>query len=155
METQSRTIYIENLSLVTTKDNLTELFSKFGKVQDIQLPLFPTEHPINKTRNSQGSTKTKGYAFIEFQDEAEAELARKFFNNLDNILISKEQGKEIQPDDQSGDNNLRAKVLQHDLFYRFQHMRVLSMQDYNRLSEEFKGRKIQSLIEAAKCFVVT
>ena len=56
-------IMILNLPRETTKQELTELFAKFGKVSSCDIIL------------DKVTGKSKGFGFVEMQNEAEAKLA--------------------------------------------------------------------------------
>jgi cold-inducible RNA-binding protein len=74
METK---IYVGNLSFDTTEDNLKELFAQAGTVESVAL--------IKDRHTGQ----SKGFAFIEMSNQAEAEKAIQMFNgkSLDNREI--------------------------------------------------------------------
>jgi len=65
METK---IYVGNLSYDTTEDNLRELFAQAGTVASVALI---------KDRDT---GQSKGFAFIEMSNQAEAEKAIQMFN---------------------------------------------------------------------------
>ncbi len=64
-------IYIGNLNFKTTEENLSEKFSQFGKVESVE---------IIKDKNSGLS---KGFGFIEMNDDKEAEKAIFSLNGKD------------------------------------------------------------------------
>ncbi|KAI6014828.1 hypothetical protein BKA83DRAFT_4345131 [Pisolithus microcarpus] len=61
-DANEREVYVAGLSKFTTKDDLRGLFSTYGPVKDIRLA---------EDRNGQ----LKGFAFVEFQNEADARAA--------------------------------------------------------------------------------
>jgi RNA recognition motif-containing protein len=61
-------IYVGNLSFGTTEDELKELFAQAGKVVSVALI---------KDRDS---GQSKGFAFVEMSNQAEAEKAIQMFN---------------------------------------------------------------------------
>ena len=71
VETQRRTVFVNNLSFGVNEDALQSLFAKYGTVVDVYI-----------ARNSHG--KSRGYAYIEFTEESAAALAieqdKKEFN---------------------------------------------------------------------------
>ena len=65
-----RSVFVGNLNPMATRDHLDDYFSKFGKVEKINLKTVP------------GTDKNKGFAFIVF--------ARKLFVNIKSITAVKE-----------------------------------------------------------------
>ena len=61
-------IYVGNLSYATTEDDLRELFSQAGTVDSVALI---------KDRDS---GQSKGFAFVEMSNQADAEKAIQMFN---------------------------------------------------------------------------
>lgn len=64
------TLYVENINLEATHDFLSEIFSKFGKVVYVSIPKYKHNH-LNK-----------GFAFIEYDKESEAEEALSCFESV-------------------------------------------------------------------------
>ena len=64
-------IYIGNLPVETTRDELTEMFEKFGQVTEVRLI------------NDKYSTKSKRYAFVEMPSEDEARKAIEEINETE------------------------------------------------------------------------
>ena len=62
VETQRRTVFVNNLSFGVNEDTLQSLFAEYGTVVDVYI-----------ARNSHG--KSRGYAYIEFTEESAAALA--------------------------------------------------------------------------------
>jgi RNA recognition motif-containing protein len=62
-------ILIRNLDRITTKEDLTALFIKFGKVQSCNIVL------------DQNTGESKGFAFVEMPKAGEAKAAIKNLNN--------------------------------------------------------------------------
>jgi len=61
-------LYVGNLSYDVTKEQLTELFSKAGKIADV----------VVITDRDTG--RSKGFGFVEFASEKEAQKAIEMFN---------------------------------------------------------------------------
>ena len=61
----SESVYIRNLSFETTEDTLRKLFSPFGEILQIRLPVFAD------------SGKHRGYGFIDYKDSSSAKKALK------------------------------------------------------------------------------
>lgn len=147
-----RTIYVDNFSLDISEQTLAKLFSTFGKIKHIDLPIFPAEHPLNR-----GQTKNKGYAFIEYNSIADACKADAFFNDLK--LLSYLYSAEL-PDDRTesiGDNDktLLKRISNdpnHKLIY---YCRVMMKKNFTTLTDRFEEERLQSLIKAAKFLVIT
>ena len=59
----SVTLHIENIPFLATEQELRELFSPFGEIEEV---VIPTEH---------GTEKTKGFAFVTFVNEEGAQKA--------------------------------------------------------------------------------
>ncbi|KGF72545.1 RNA-binding protein [Neosynechococcus sphagnicola sy1] len=57
------TIYIGNLSFQATEEDLKEIFTEYGNVSRITLPI---DHETGKKR---------GFAFVEMEDEAKEDVA--------------------------------------------------------------------------------
>ena len=57
------TIYVGNLSYQATKDDITEIFTEYGKVKRVQLP---TDRETGKLR---------GFAFVDLEEEAHENAA--------------------------------------------------------------------------------
>jgi RNA recognition motif-containing protein len=64
-----RTIYVENIPINATHENLNKLFSREGRVVNVSIP---------KDKEKKG----KGFTFITYQTSEEAEKAIKSLNNL-------------------------------------------------------------------------
>jgi len=64
-------LYVGNLSYDTTEDELRELFSTHGTVESVNL--------ITES----GSGRSKGFGFVEFRDDQEANAAIAALNGTD------------------------------------------------------------------------
>lgn len=64
------TIYVERLKSDATHEWLTSVFSEFGNVVYISLPKYKHNNAI------------KGFAFIEYENEAEAQKALNYFESI-------------------------------------------------------------------------
>lgn len=64
-------IYVANLSFHTTEDDLRTMFSQYGKVESVKIIL-------DKETN-----KSRGFGFIEMQDDQAGQEAIKMLNNKD------------------------------------------------------------------------
>ena len=77
--TTTVTLHIGNISYQTTEESLTEKFSNFGKVINVQIPKRP-------------DGRSKGYAFIEVSDQSNAD---EMINKLDKTVF---EGRTIHVD---------------------------------------------------------
>ena len=68
-----RTLFINNLPFDVTKENIKNLFEKFGNILDIRIIYNPT------------TQKPRGYAYVEFQDES---VIDKIINCDKNFIIN-------------------------------------------------------------------
>jgi RNA recognition motif-containing protein len=64
-------LYVGNLPYNVTEDQLRELFSQAGQIKDVALI------------TDRQTGRSKGFAFVEFNTQAEAEKAIEMFNNQD------------------------------------------------------------------------
>ncbi len=62
-------LYVGNLSYNVTEDQLRELFSQAGQIKDVALI------------TDRQTGRSKGFGFVEFTTQAEAEKAIELFNN--------------------------------------------------------------------------
>jgi RNA recognition motif-containing protein len=62
-------LYVGNLSYNVTEDQLRELFSQAGQIKDVALI------------TDRQTGRSKGFGFVEFATQAEAEKAIEMFNN--------------------------------------------------------------------------
>jgi len=67
----AKRLYVGNLSWNTTEDGLREAFSKFGTVSE------------TKVISDKFSGRSKGFGFVEFEDDGEAEAAIAGMNDAD------------------------------------------------------------------------
>lgn len=65
------TIYVERIKPDATHEWLSTIFSKFGKVAYVSLPRYKHNRLI------------KGFAFVEFEKESEAQAVLEFFEKID------------------------------------------------------------------------
>ncbi|XP_078576254.1 la-related protein 7-like isoform X1 [Branchiostoma floridae x Branchiostoma japonicum] len=77
VQMDERTVYVECLPRTVTHEWIKTTFSVCGKVAYISLPRFKT------------SGDTKGFAFIEFEKQEEAEKACKMLNNPPDHMVGK------------------------------------------------------------------
>lgn len=172
---QLRTVYVENFPLTTPVSLVQKLFGNFGHVKGVDMPTFDQTHPICR---GLPKPKSKGYAFIEFSHENEAQRACQFFNDLTYILsasvrldhqdsqsfvsqsLSIEEIKEAlsrrrQVDDKIGESeDLREKVLSNLEFKKLLLVRVMMKKEFQKLSEHYNQMRFQSLVRAAKMLLV-
>lgn len=91
----TKKLFVGNLSYNTTSDHLINTFSDFGNVQDVKIIM------------DRETNRSKGFAFIEMNDEAEAQSAISGLNGSDiegrKIIVS--VAKELEP--RSKSNNSR------------------------------------------------
>ncbi|HVS00457.1 MAG TPA: RNA-binding protein [Thermoanaerobaculia bacterium] len=64
-------VFVGNLDFNTTRSQLEELFSQIGPVQDVFLP------------SDRETGRPRGFAFVEFESEEDAEKAIEKFNNFE------------------------------------------------------------------------
>jgi RNA recognition motif-containing protein len=64
-----KNIYVGNLDFQTTEEELRNLFGKHGKVERVSIP------------RDTATGKPRGFAFVEMQDDVEAERAIRTLNN--------------------------------------------------------------------------
>lgn len=62
-------LYVSNLSFHTSEEDLKQMFSAYGKVESVKII-------VDKFTN-----KSRGFAFIEMPNEAEAQEAIKMLND--------------------------------------------------------------------------
>ncbi len=82
-------MYIGNLSFAVVEDDLMELFSEYGQVEEIN---------IVKDRFSQ---RSKGFAFLEMPNNSEADKAIKGLNGSEfkgkNIKVNQAESRRDKP----------------------------------------------------------
>ncbi|CAG9824166.1 unnamed protein product [Phaedon cochleariae] len=78
------TIYVENIKTDANHDWITQLFSDFGKVVYVSIP---------KYKNSKGN---KGFAFVEFDSEKDAQNALSFFEKIGCKMPSETSPEELK-----------------------------------------------------------
>lgn len=146
MEINLRTLYVENFPLETSKTTLNKLFTNFGKVTRVELPTFSSEHPLCK---GLPRPKSKGYAFVEFLKQVEADQAREFFNNLDTILL------EDNANNNSGMNeDISNKIVRNLEYRKFRCLRVMTKENFTNLTELYIEQRLSSLVGAAKLLAI-
>lgn len=64
------TIYVERIKQDATHEWLSSIFSQFGKIAYVSLPRYKRDRQI------------KGFAFVEFEKESEAQAALAFFEKI-------------------------------------------------------------------------
>jgi RNA recognition motif-containing protein len=67
----SAKLFVGNLDFGTTRDQLASLFAEVGPVQDVFLPV------------ERNSGRPRGFAFVEYGSEADAERAIERFNGYE------------------------------------------------------------------------
>ncbi len=79
------TIYVGNLSYKVNEEEINELFADFGEVKS-----------VNIIRDN-ASGRSKGYAFVEMENEADAQAAIEALNETEfaerNIIVNKARPK--------------------------------------------------------------
>lgn len=82
-------LYVGNLDYATTEDQLTELFSQAGKV---------VSATVIKDRYS---GRSKGFGFVEMEDDAGSKKAQEMFNGKDfqgrNMVVNEARPRSPQP----------------------------------------------------------
>lgn len=77
----AKTLYVGNLSYSTNDDGLRQAFAQFGTVAKANVI------------SDRESGRSKGFGFVEFDDDAEADAAREAMNGKDL------DGREIRVDE--------------------------------------------------------
>lgn len=82
------TLKVDNIAFRSSKESLTEEFSKFGEVGDVYIP------------RVHGTVEPKGFAFVRFLDKRDAEDAQRNLDGkeLDGRIIRIQEAKEKRPD---------------------------------------------------------
>lgn len=65
------TIYVENIKSDATHEWLSSVFSEFGNIAYVSIPKY------------KNNNLNKGFAFVEFENEADTEKVLKFFEDID------------------------------------------------------------------------
>lgn len=78
------TIYVENIKADANHESLSQIFSDFGKVLYVSIP----KYKHNKAN--------KGFAFIEFENEEQAQEAISFFNSIGCKIPLEKNPEELQ-----------------------------------------------------------
>jgi len=95
-----RKLYVGNLSFDTTDEDLREAFSKFGEI---------VSAVIVKDRLS---GRSRGFGFVEFSNEANAQSAKEAMNgkNVKGRALRVDEAKEQRRDQRpSGDSDRRRR----------------------------------------------
>jgi FUS-interacting serine-arginine-rich protein 1 len=78
-------LFIRNIENKVTKDELKELFIKYGEIKDIYIPM----------KNSHGS-ESKGYGFVNFVNLEDAKVAKEKIDNYNfknqNLIVTFAKG---------------------------------------------------------------
>ncbi len=87
-------IYVGNLNYRSTEEEINQLFSDFGDVKSVQII------------KDKMSGRSKGFAFVEMEDDAEAKEAIEALHESDfaqrNIVVN--EARPMNPDDRRGDS---------------------------------------------------
>ncbi len=87
-------IYVGNLSYRSTEEEINQLFSDFGEVKSVQII------------TDKMSGRSKGFAFVEMEDNAEAKEAIEALNETDfgqrNLVVN--EARPMDPDRRRGGN---------------------------------------------------
>lgn len=96
----TKRLFVGGLSYSTTSGQLEELFAQAGKVASLNLI------------TDKFSGQSKGFAFVEMSNDAEAEEAIKKFNNYEldgrKLVVNVARPKEDRPMNQSRGNFSRS-----------------------------------------------
>ncbi|MBI4035238.1 MAG: RNA-binding protein [Candidatus Chisholmbacteria bacterium] len=91
-------LYIGNLSYDTTQDQLRELFGQAGTITDIVVI------------SDRATGRSKGFGFVEYASEADAEKAVKMFNGHNfmnrDLAVNVARPKEERPRQGFGGGNM-------------------------------------------------
>ncbi len=86
-------IYVGNLNYRTTEDEINQLFSDFGEVKSVQII------------SDKMSGRSKGFAFVEMEDDTEAKEAIEALNETEfaqrNLVVN--EARPMNPDGPRGD----------------------------------------------------
>ena len=92
----AKRLFVGNLTYNTTSAQLEELLSQAGKITSLNLI------------TDKFSGQSKGFAFVEYATDAEADEAVKKFNNYEldgrKLVVNEARPKEDRPDRNSGRN---------------------------------------------------
>jgi RNA recognition motif-containing protein len=84
------TIYVGNLSYQATKEDITEVFSEYGKVKRVQLP---TDRETGRLR---------GFAFVDLEEDAHEDAAITALDGSEwmgrELKINKAKPREERPE---------------------------------------------------------
>ena len=89
-------LYVGNLSFETTENDLQDLFEQHGKVGEVSLMM------------DRMTGKSRGFAFITMNDDAEAQAAMKALNGKEvagrTLSVSEARAREERPRPNRGGN---------------------------------------------------
>lgn len=103
------TIYVEGIKPDATHEWLSSVFAKFGKVAYVSLPRYKHNKII------------KGFAFVEFEKESEADAVLEFFEKIDLKIPTQIPPEELlsiktfEKDDKDEENTENTKKRKHSL----------------------------------------
>jgi cold-inducible RNA-binding protein len=87
-------IYVGNLSYRTTEEEIEQLFADFGDVKSVQII------------KDKMSGRSKGFGFVEMEDDAEAKAAIEALHETDfadrNLVVN--EARPMNPDSRRGDS---------------------------------------------------
>jgi RNA recognition motif-containing protein len=87
-------IYVGNLSYRTTEEEIEQLFADFGDVKSVQII------------KDKMSGRSKGFGFVEMEDDAEAKEAIEALHETDfaerNLVVN--EARPMNPDSRRGDS---------------------------------------------------
>ena len=89
-------VFVRNLAYSTTEESIRNLFSKFGKIVSIRLPIF------------EDSKKHRGFCFVEFSNDSSAkralEMDRKTIDDR-KILVELSSNQELNKSEEKSKKN--------------------------------------------------
>jgi RNA recognition motif-containing protein len=92
-------IYVGNLNYQTRQEELDALFSNFGRVVSV------------KIMTDRDTGRSKGFAFVEMEDESAGEQAIKNLNQFDfkdrSLVVNEARPREERPKRSFNDNSRR------------------------------------------------
>lgn len=97
----AKRLFVGSLAYSTTSPQLEELFSQIGKISSLNLI------------TDKFSGQSKGFAFVEFATDAEADEAIKKFNNFEldgrKMVVNEARPQEDRANRSSGNNFNRSR----------------------------------------------
>ncbi len=95
----AKRLFVGSLSYSTTQSQLEDLFSQVGKIASLNLII------------DKFSGRSKGFAFVEFATDGEADEAIKKFNNFEldgrKLVVNEARPQEDRPNRQNGRGNFQ------------------------------------------------